>query len=110
MSEKVAATFLQGGALFPDMTEEAETYLFARNFHHQLKAQLLHREAVLQVIRETTLDPTIEVGLLNSAIPPVRCKSVPVLPQNSRRRSTLRARGSNRGSWPTCVRTFATWA
>ncbi len=61
MSEKVAARFLQGGALFPDMTEEAETYLFARNFHHQLKAQLLHREVVLQVIRETTLDPTIEL-------------------------------------------------
>jgi hypothetical protein len=60
MSEKVAAKFLQGGALFPDMAEEAETYLFARNFHHQLKAQLLHREVVLQVIRETTLDPTIE--------------------------------------------------
>ena len=61
MSEKVAAKFLQGGALFPEMTEEAETYLFARNFHHQLKAQLLHREVVLQVIRETTLDPTIEL-------------------------------------------------
>jgi hypothetical protein len=61
MSEKSAAGFLRsGGALFPDMIEEAQTYLFARNFHHQLKAQLLHKEAVIQVIRETTLDPSIE--------------------------------------------------
>jgi hypothetical protein len=61
MSEKAAARFLRGGALFPELTEEAETYLFARNFHHQLKAQLLHREVVLQIIRETTLDPAIEL-------------------------------------------------
>jgi hypothetical protein len=60
MSERTAAGFLRGGSLFPDMTEEAQTYLFARNFHHQLKAQLLHREAVIQVIRETTLDPSLE--------------------------------------------------
>jgi hypothetical protein len=61
MSEKSATKFLRGGSLFPDMTEEAETYLFARNFHHQLKAQLLHKEIVLQVIRETTLDPMLEL-------------------------------------------------
>jgi hypothetical protein len=61
MSEKTAARILQHGALFSDMTEEAETYLFARNFHHQLKAQLLHTEAVLQVVRETTLDPMLEL-------------------------------------------------
>src|SRR5579871_6820312 len=50
MSEKTAAKFLRSGSLFPDITEEAQTYLFARNFHHQLKAQLLHKEVVLQVI------------------------------------------------------------
>lgn len=61
MSERVAAKFLRGGSLFPEMTEEAATYLFARNFHHQLKAQLLHTQIVLQVVRETTLDPTIEL-------------------------------------------------
>lgn len=61
MSEKTAAEFLQSDALFSDMTEEAKTYLFARNFHHQLKAQLLHHEIVLQVVRETTLDPSLEV-------------------------------------------------
>jgi hypothetical protein len=42
------------------MAEEAQTYLFARNFHHQLKAQLLHTDAVIQVIRETTIDPSVD--------------------------------------------------
>jgi len=61
MSPRAAAKFLHGGALFPDMAEEAEIYLFARNFHHQLKAQFLHKEIILQLIRETTLDPYIEL-------------------------------------------------
>ena len=61
MSERTAARILRDGALFADMTEEAETYLFARNFHHQLKAQLLHKEVALQIVRETTLEPTLEL-------------------------------------------------
>lgn len=62
MSEKTAAEFLRGtGALFPGMTDEAQIYLFAKNFHHQLKAQLLHKEVVVQVVRETTLDPNREL-------------------------------------------------
>jgi hypothetical protein len=62
MSEKTAAGFLRaGGALFPAMADEAQIYLFARNFHHQLKAQLLHKEVVIQVVRETTLDPRLEL-------------------------------------------------
>jgi hypothetical protein len=61
MSERTAAEFLQSDALFPEMTEEAQTYLFARNFHHQLKAEFLHKEIVLQVLRETTLDPWLEL-------------------------------------------------
>ncbi len=62
ISEKSAAEILRGGgSLFADMTDEAQIYLFARNFHHQLKAQLLHKEVVVQVIRETTLDPSLEV-------------------------------------------------
>lgn len=69
MSAKTASGFLKsGGALFPDMTEEAQTYLFARNFHHQLKAQLLHREAVIQVIRETTLNPMAETDRFGNPI------------------------------------------
>ena len=48
MSEKTATGFLRAGAsLFPDMVDEAQLYLFARNFHHQLKAQLLHKELVI---------------------------------------------------------------
>ncbi|WP_316227536.1 hypothetical protein [Bradyrhizobium sp. SZCCHNR3015] len=60
ISERAAAEILRGGSLFPDMADEAQIYLFARNFHHQLKAQLLHKEVVVQVIRETTLDPSLE--------------------------------------------------
>jgi len=62
MSEKAAAEILRsGGSLFPDMADEAQIYMFARNFHHQLKAQLLHKEVVIQVVRETTLDPELEL-------------------------------------------------
>jgi len=61
MSEKMATAFLQGGSLFSDMNEEAQTYLFAKNFHHQLKAQLLNEDVVIQIVRETTLDPELEV-------------------------------------------------
>ena len=60
--QKTAGEILRGGgSLFSDMTDEAQLYLFARNFHHQLKAQLLHKEVVVQVVRETTLDPSIEL-------------------------------------------------
>jgi hypothetical protein len=62
MSERAAARILRRGSLFSEMTDEAQTYLFARNFHHQLKAQLLHTEAVIQVIRETTLDPSLDTN------------------------------------------------
>jgi hypothetical protein len=68
MSERTAASILRGGSLFPDMTEEAQTYLFTRNFHHQLKAQLLHREAVVQIIRETTLDPALELDRFGNPV------------------------------------------
>lgn len=62
ISEKAAVNILRtGGSLFADMTDEAQTYLFARNFHHQLKAQLLQKEVVIQVIRETTINPSLEL-------------------------------------------------
>src|SRR6266849_5940116 len=61
MPEKMAVGFLKGGSLFPELAKDAETYLFVKNFHHQLKAQLLDKEAVIQIVRETTLDPTIEL-------------------------------------------------
>jgi hypothetical protein len=59
MPEDRAREILQTGVLFPEMEEEARTYLFGRNFHHQLKCQLLDSDMVIQIIRETTLDPTL---------------------------------------------------
>lgn len=62
LSERSAREILRtGGVLFPDMADEAQIYLFARNFHHQLKAQLLHKQVVVQMVRETTLDPRLEL-------------------------------------------------
>jgi hypothetical protein len=68
MSARTAARILRDGSLFPDMAEEAETYRFARNFHHQLKAQLLDKEVVLQVVRETTLDPRLEIDKFGNPV------------------------------------------
>jgi hypothetical protein len=69
MSERTAVSILRsGGSLFDDMTEEAQLYLFARNFHHQLKAQLLHKEVVIQVIRETTLNPNLELDRFGNPV------------------------------------------
>jgi hypothetical protein len=59
MSERSARGILQEGSLFPDMEEEAQTYLFARNFHHQLKCQLLNKEVVIQIVRDTTMNPSL---------------------------------------------------
>jgi hypothetical protein len=59
MSEQSARGFLRDGSLFPDMEEEAKTYLFARNFHHQLKCQLLDKQIVIQIVRETTPNPSL---------------------------------------------------
>lgn len=59
ISEDRARGVLQQGALFDEVQEEAKTYLFARNFHHQLKCQMLDSEMVIQILRETTLDPSL---------------------------------------------------
>jgi len=62
ISKRAAREILRGGtSFFADMNEEAQTYMFARNFHHQLKAQLLRDQVVVQVVRETTLDPSLEL-------------------------------------------------
>jgi hypothetical protein len=61
MPEKMAVGFLKGGSLFHELAKDAETYLFVKNLHHQLKAQLLDKEVVIQIVRETTLDSTIEL-------------------------------------------------
>lgn len=59
MPEKLAKRFLSQESMFPEMNEEAQTYLFAKNFHHQLKAQLLDKEVVIQILRETTIEPNL---------------------------------------------------
>ena len=57
VSARAAKRILQEGDLFAE--EEAQVYLFARNFHHQLKCQLLGTDMVIQVVRETTIDPSL---------------------------------------------------
>ncbi len=61
LPKKSARKFLENPSMFQAMNDEAELYLFANNFHHQLKAQLLESQAVIQIIRETTLDPMLVV-------------------------------------------------
>jgi hypothetical protein len=43
--------------LFGEEEEEAEVYLYAKNFRRQLKARLLKDKIVTQIVRETTLAP-----------------------------------------------------
>jgi hypothetical protein len=59
--KKSAKKFLKNPSMFNEMNDEAEIYLFANNFHHQLKAQLLESQTVIQIVRETTLDPMLVV-------------------------------------------------
>ncbi len=55
VSEKAAKRFFSGGDLFPSTMQDAETYLFSSNFHHQLKAELLQDKIALQLVLESTL-------------------------------------------------------
>jgi hypothetical protein len=55
ISAKAAKRFFDVGDLFPETMEDAETYLFSRNFHHQLKAELLVDQIALQLVLESTL-------------------------------------------------------
>ena len=59
LSPREAKRILESGDLFAEAEEEAQTYLFARNFHHQLKCQLLGTDVVIQIVRETTIDPSL---------------------------------------------------
>ena len=77
ISEKAAAEILRGGgSLFSDMTSEAQIYLFARNFHHQLKAQLLQSKSSFKSsVRQRW---TRRLSLIILTILCARCKSLPV--------------------------------
>ncbi|GLS29416.1 hypothetical protein SAMN04488498_11211 [Mesorhizobium albiziae] len=55
ISARAAKRFFEGGDLFPETMEDAETYLFSSNFHHQLKAELLIDQIALQLVLESTL-------------------------------------------------------
>lgn len=55
VSAKAARRFFEAGDLFPETMEDAETYLFSSNFHHQLKAELLVDQTTLQLALESTL-------------------------------------------------------
>lgn len=55
ISAKAAKRFFEVGDLFPETMEDAETYLFSSNFHHQLKAELLTDQIALQLVPESTL-------------------------------------------------------
>ena len=60
ISAKAAKRFFEVGDLFPETMEDADTYLFSSNFHHQLKAELLADQIALQLVLESTLvDRTI---------------------------------------------------
>lgn len=55
VSAAAAKRFFHEGDLFPETIENADTYLFANNFHHQLKAELLSDKIALQLVLESTL-------------------------------------------------------
>jgi hypothetical protein len=47
----------QPSLLYEEDNEIAKTYLYEVNFHNQLKARLLDIDAVVQIVRETSLTP-----------------------------------------------------
>jgi hypothetical protein len=56
VSESEAKEFLTEPPLYPDMVE-AQPFYYEPDFHNQLKARLLLKEAPIQIIRETTIAP-----------------------------------------------------
>jgi hypothetical protein len=56
-NRKTARKIMQTGSLFEEERVAADLYRFEVNFHHQLKARLLEKQVVLQIVRETTLTP-----------------------------------------------------
>lgn len=62
VSEGEARMLKRQKPLFSFIEEEAEIYLYAKNFRRQLKARLLDYQIVTQIVRETTLTPDEFVG------------------------------------------------
>lgn len=55
VSQKAADRYFEIGDLFPEDFKTADAYLYSRNFHHQLKAELLSDKVVLQLVLESTI-------------------------------------------------------
>jgi hypothetical protein len=55
MGPKMVRKHIDQQSLFPDLNELAEQYLYAANFHHQLKARLLKYQIPTQIVRETKI-------------------------------------------------------
>lgn len=56
LGPRVARRLFREPSLFQEEMDEAEVYRYELNFHHQLKARLIRTRAVVQVIRESSLN------------------------------------------------------
>ncbi len=56
-SARTAKSFIRAPSLFAEDNDAAEPYKYEVDFHNQLKARLLDQNVVLQIVRESTLDP-----------------------------------------------------
>lgn len=56
-TKRTARKLMQEPSLFAEDNDVADIYRYDLNFHHQLKARLLDRQLVLQIVRDTTLTP-----------------------------------------------------
>jgi hypothetical protein len=54
---KAARSILSKGSMFVEEMEAAAVYEYELNFHNQLKARLMDTGQVIQVVKESTLDP-----------------------------------------------------
>jgi hypothetical protein len=60
LGERAARRLLREPSLFQEEMDAAELYRYELNFHHQLKARLIRTRAVIQVIRESSLNSGAE--------------------------------------------------
>ena len=56
IDSRIARRLRSQPSLFAEDMEEAKIYAYDLDFHNQLKARLLDTKAVVQVVRETSLD------------------------------------------------------
>jgi hypothetical protein len=58
ITRSAARSLIRSPSLFPDENVAAEPYRYEVDFHNQLKARLLDKQAVLQIVRESTIAPS----------------------------------------------------